>query len=359
MNQQILFTVFEKAKTLEAQGENLIKLHVGQPDQPSPDKVVNRLKKALDQGLTRYVEAAGQPELIKAIAQKHHCQPKNVLVGPGSKWLIHTSLKQLVTPKKPKVIIFEPTYSAYQLMINDLQGQAISIQTSLSQNWQPNVSKLEQKLNAQTAAIILTSPNNPTSTIIKSEILTNIHQLAKKHNIPVLHDWAYFDLSFQPQPLPKLKSNHLHIFSFSKSFAMAGFRLGFTLAPSDLITKLKKQVQRSLTCVPSFIQLSGLTALSDCRNFPKKLVNIYQKRAQLAQDILGKANCNFVSPEAGFYLFVDIKQNAVTFSQKLLKKGVVVVPGTAFGQFPTFIRISLTETDHKLKKGLSIIKQSL
>ena len=359
MNQQILFTVFEKAKALEVQGKNLIKLHVGQPDQSPPALVIKSLKTALDQGLTRYGSAGGQPDLTKFIAQKHHCQPENVLIGSGSKWLIQAALKQLITSQKPKVIVFQPGYSAYQLMIDDLGGQTISINTSLNQDWQPDALKLEKQLTSQTAAIILTSPNNPTSTIIKPEILTNIQKLAKKHKVPVLHDWAYFDLSFQSQSLPKLKPNNIHVFSFSKSFSMTGFRLGFIIASKSFIAGLKKQVQRSLTCVPPFIQKAGLTALIDCQDFPKKLVNIYQKRTQLAQDILGKANCNFVPPEAGFYLFVDIKQNAQQFANQLLKKGVVVVPGTAFGQFPTFIRLSLTESDDKLKQGLQIITQSL
>ena len=147
MNQQILFTIFEKAKALESQGKNLIKFHVGQPDQSPQPLVIKSLKKALDQGLTQYGPAAGQPELIKKIAQKHHCQLGNILIGPGSKWLIWAALNQLITPQKSQVIIFQPNFSAYELMINDFGGQTISISTSLNQNWQPNVPKLEQKLN--------------------------------------------------------------------------------------------------------------------------------------------------------------------------------------------------------------------
>ncbi len=359
MNQQILFTIFEKANQLEARGEKLIKLHIGQPDQFPPSLVIKSTKQALDQGKFRYGQATGEPRLMNFIAKKHHCLQENILIGPGSKWLIWATLNQLITPQKSQVIIFQPNFSAYELMINDFGGQTISISTSLNQNWQPNVPKLEQKLNTKTAAIILTSPNNPTSTIIKPKILADIHQLAKKHQTPVLHDWAYLDLSFQSQTLPKLKSNHVHVFSFSKSFAMTGFRLGFILAQKTFITGLKKQVQRSLTCVPPFIQFAGLTALTNCQNFPKKLRQIYQKRAQLAQNILKQADCNFIPSQAGFYLFIDIKKDAIKFSQKLLKKGVVVVPGTAFGSFPNFIRLSLTESDDKLKQGLTIIKKSL
>lgn len=359
MNPSILFTIFEKAKILEAQGKDLIKLHLGQPDQFTSSLITKSLKSALDQGMTQYGPYTGHPNLIKAIAKKHHCQSASVLVGPGSKWLIHAALKQLITPKKPNVILFNPTFSAYQLMINDLNGQAIPINTNLKQGWLPDVAKLKQKLDPKTAVIILTSPNNPTSTIIKPDILNEIHQLVQKHKIPILHDWAYLDLSFKHQPLPKLKSNHLHIFSFSKGYSMTGFRLGFILAHPNFINSLKKQIQISLTCVPLFIQEAGLTALTQCSKFPKKLSKIYQKRAKLAQNILKKADLDFVFPKAGFYLFIDIKQDAEKFCQKLLKKGVITIPGTAFGPFPNFIRISLTQPNVKLKQGLKIIIKSL
>ncbi len=358
----ILYQIFETVQLKKQSGASMIEFNLGEPDQKPPQSVIKALTKALNQGQYKYGPAAGLPKLRQLLAQKHQVKAENVVIGPGSKFLIYACLKTLLKNKNDEIIISQPIWGTYESMIKNIGlGKIRFLKTNFKNNWQIDVQKLNNLINQRTKIIILCDPNNPTSVRIRPSIKNQVKKIAFKNNIKVIEDLAYEALTFNHQFChPELVSgslqNSIRIFSFSKSYAMTGFRLGYAITNSTLINQIIKFNQITITCVPEFIQQAGVVALIKEINSPQKLVKIYQRRLKLAEKILKPAGIKFVKPEAGFYLFAQLPGiNSEKFSLKLLNQGVAVVPGTAFGPFPEFIRIALTVNEKKLIKGLKLI----
>lgn len=355
----ILYTIFEQVQKKKEQGKQIIGLNVGEPDQKPPLIIAKTISKALKEGRINYGSAAGEISLRKAIAQKHQVEFGNVVIGPGSKFLIYAFLKTILTKKDDEIIMPSPIWGTYESTINNIGlGKIKFLKTDFSNNWQINIKKLTKLINNKTKAIIICNPNNPTSTIINSVIIKKIIALINQSNIKLIFDNAYKGLIFKPQEKLKLTklNNIIQIYSFSKTFAMTGFRLGYAITDKTLINQIIKFNQITITCVPQFIQEAGLMALKKETDFTKKLAKIYYKRALLAGKILNTSGIKFIAPDAGFYIFAKLsKVNGEEFALKLLNRGVAVVPGSTFGLYNDFIRISLTVPEKELIKGLKII----
>lgn len=359
----ILYTIFEQVKKKKEKGELIIELNVGEPDQNPPKKVIESIMQSLNKKRVKYCSAGGESALKKVIAEKHQINPANVIIGPGSKFLIYAFLKAILSKKDDEIIIPVPIWGTYASMINNIGlGKIKFLKTRLRDNWQINPERLKGLINKKTKLIVICNPNNPTSTTLGKEIKDEIIRIAGRNNIKVIMDEAYKGLIFRKQQKENNINlrNIIQIFSFSKGFAMTGFRLGYAIADKNLIKKIVKFNQITITCVPQFIQDAGITALKKESKFSRKLAVIYQQRVKIAGKILNNTGVEFVKPEAGFYIFAKLpKTNAEKFSLKLLSKHVAVVPGTAFGSFPNFIRIALTVTENKLRRGLEIIRHEL
>lgn len=186
---------------------------------------------------------------------------------------------------------------------------------------------------------------------------------AKERNFFCLIDSAYKDLIFNKEDFLDPSFNDLknaaYAFTFSKKFSMTGFRLGFLISSPLITAGIARFNQITITNVPLFVQDSGSQALKKAKGFASKMRQVYKKRVQTVGSILEKYKIEFVKPAAGFYLFPNIKQDSEKFAYKLLDKKVAVVPGTAFGPYKEFIRISLTESDDRLEKGIKILVQEL
>jgi len=355
----ILYEIFEQVKNKKARGDSIIELNIGEPDQMPPSKFLRMAGQFVKQGNIKYGSAVGEIDLKQTIAERHAVEIGNVIIGPGSKFLIFACLKTLLTRKDDEVIVPVPSWGTYTAMINNIGfGKIRYLVNSLKENWQIDLNKLHSLINKKTKVLIICDPSNPTSTKLKKEIKHEIIRIADKNKVKIILDNAYEGLIFAKHKQEKFKKidNFIQIFSFSKTFAMTGFRLGYAIADQKIINEIAKFNQITITCVPPFIQQAGLIALSQESNFTKNLVRIYQQRAILAEKVLKQAGIEFIKPAAGLYIFAKISGiNAEQFCLKLLNKGVAIVPGTAFGPFPEFIRISLTAPEEKLIRGLNIM----
>jgi len=353
----LLYSVFDQVQKKKDQGQTLIELNVGQPDQKPPITLTQSLKKALDQNQLTYISSSGHKDLITILAQKHQTNPQNILIGPGSKFIIYALLKHLIKNQKRQIVIIQPCWPTYPLIIKDLHGKIISINTTLKDSWQPKLKDIKKVLAKKNVALIINNPNNPTSTLINNKLMHQICQIAKKNNTIIIHDHAYKDLTFNPIKTIPLYQNHVHIFSISKNLAAPGLRLGYIIADPKIISNLKSFLQLTITCLPPFIQSAVATTLKSSSStiYANKIRSIYQQRANIAVKILKNSPCSFTPPQAGFYLFLNTHQNGKKLSLQLLKKGIAVIPGTAFGPYPTFIRLSLTQSKEKITKALKTI----
>lgn len=354
MKAQVLYDIFEKVAKIRSEGKDVIKLNVGEPEKPPPKLLFSAINRSLDTGRTTYGPAAGDPKLRELLAKQHEVSKENIIIGPGSKFLIYAVLK-LLSDNKKGVAIPLPAWSAFSLMFKDLYIKKIQyLKTSQENSWQVAPKDLEK---VKTDAIVITNPNNPTSTLFNfKEIL----KACKRNKVLIVKDCAYEALAFDE--IKKVKpdlANTIEIHSFSKKFCMTGFRIGYLIAQEEIVRRITNFMQITISCVPLFIQDAAIELLIKQPSFPRKVAASYSERAQVVGKMLKKAGITFVKPDAGFYIFANLGIPTEKLCLDLIDRGVAIVPGNAFGPFPNYVRISLTEKGERLVKGINLLINSL
>ena len=349
----ILYEFAEKVNKLEANGRKIIKLNLGEQSQPTPKIIIKAGIKSLKAGETGYCSGFGEKYLREKIAEVHQTNPENVVVTTGSKISVY-SLMKILLERGDNVIVPSPHWPAYELIAQNIGAEMRFLKTNFEDKWDVNVQKLESLIDSRTRVIILTNPSNPTSTMISEKNLKEIISLAERKCIYILYDNAYMGLSFKKQENVE-SPNLIKIETFSKGFAMTGWRVGYTICKKEIAEKMLRFNQITTSCVPKFVQRAAFAALENRGKIQKKMTNISKKRAAFASNILKKNNFEFVKPEAGFYVFPNVKVDGLQFAEKLLEKNIAVVPGAAFGDYNNFVRMSLTEELPVLEKVLEEI----
>jgi aspartate aminotransferase len=207
----------------------------------------------------------------------------------------------------------------------------------------------------------LNNPNNPTSKSVKDEVIEEIVQFASEKKIKILSDETYSNISFvKTKNISDLNCEHIVVNSFSKTFAMTGWRIGYVVAEKELVQKMIKLNQISITNVPVFVQQAAIRALEIKERIVEEMKKEYLGRVNLACNILSKSKMKFTRPDAPFYLFPKQDNlDSESFAFDLLDKGVAVTPGTAFGKYKEHFRIALTVPKDKIKFGLKTLCEAL
>ncbi len=347
----MLYEFFEKVAVLEKQGKIQAKLNVGEPDWSAPSTSVREAVKALKQKRDKYASAAGEPELRQKLAELHSCSASNIVVFPGSKFGVFAVLKTL--SPGDEVFVFSPHWTAYEGMCKALGLNVRRIELKLENKWRIDVEQVAVALTDKTKLFILNSPNNPTSCALSEEQERQLIELAKSRGITVLADDAYRDLCFDGRKERRFDKSIAVLNTFSKTFGMTGWRIGYAVVEEELAKKLVSFNQLTVTNVPLFVQAGALTALEQKQKVASKARRLCKKRANTAKKLL-KGVFEFVSPNAGFYLFPRLPQGADTlaFVDRLLDSGVAIVPGQAFGPYERHVRVSLCAEDAVLANSL-------
>jgi aspartate aminotransferase len=356
----MLYEISEKAMKLESQGKKIIKFNIGDPDQSTPREIIDAAYEAMKKGETKYSFAAGEPKLRETLANIYGVSADNVVVTPGSKWAVF-SLMYLLFKNGGNVVIPSPYWTSYELVAKNLGAEVRFLRTELEANWKIDVKKLEELIDQKTRLLMLNNPNNPTSKVIDQKTFQEIIQIADEKKITVLSDEVYSDISFvKTRSILDFSDEHILVNSFSKTFAMTGWRIGYAVVTKELADKLAKLHQITLTNVPVFIQEAALKALELRHEIANKIREDYKRRADLAFKILSRTNLKFTKPDAPFYFFPKYdKLDSERFALSLLDKGVAVTPGTAFGQYRDHFRIALTIPDEEIEPGLKKICEAL
>ena len=355
----MLYEINEKTIRLEREGRKIIKFNLGDPDLQTPMEIIEAAFEAMKKGKTKYASAAGEANLREALAEIHGVDADNIVVTPGSKWAVF-AVMYLLLEKGDNVIIPSPYWTAYKLTAKSLSVDAKLIKTRLESNWEVNVEDLETLIDNKTKLLILNNPNNPTSKVMNGKVVEEIVDVANEKGVRILSDEVYADLSFvKTKSLLEYEGEHIVVNSFSKTFAMSGWRIGYVIADKALTDQIIKLNQITFTNVPVFIQEAALKALELRDQIIKTMRENYRKRAELACKILSDTKLKFTKPEAPFYVFPKFDGlNSEVFALNLLDKGVAVVPGTSFGDYPEHFRISLTAPEDEVKLGLKIIAEA-
>jgi aspartate aminotransferase len=352
----MLYEINEKALKLESEGKKVIRLNIGDPDLETPPEIVEAAYDAMKRGKTKYSSAYGEKSLREKLASIRKVYSDNVIITPGSKFGVF-SVMYMLLKDGGNVVIPAPYWTAYALTAKTLGAETRFVKTELDSNWKIDLETFESSIDKETRMIILNNPKNPTSNVIDPKILDDIVRIADDKGISILSDEVYADISFvKTKSILEYGGDHILVTGFSKTFTMTGWRLGYVIANTELVEKLAKLNQITISNVPVFIQEAALTALELGSAIKEKIKQEYSERAKLACDILSKSKLEFSEPNAPFYVFPRRSGlDSEKFALKLLDDGVAVAPGTAFGDYREHFRISLTASRDDLEVALNKI----
>lgn len=353
--------------------DDAISLGVGEPDFDTPWRVRDEAIYSLEQGRTFYTSNAGLMELKVAIAEyldrKYdlHYDPKGeMMMTVGGSEAIDIGLRAMLDPGD-EVIIPEPSYVSYVPCTILAGGVPKIINLRESDEFRLTAQELEDAITEKTKVLILPYPNNPTGAVMEKEDLLAIADVIKKHDIYVMTDEIYSELTYQMDhvsiaSIPGMKERTVYINGFSKAFAMTGWRLGYACAPKDILSQMLKIHQFAIMCAPTTSQYAGIEAVRHCDREVEDMKMQYNERRIYVLQRLRDMGLSCFEPYGAFYVFPSIRSTGMSsddFATSLLKTmKVAVVPGTAFGECGEgFIRISYAYSMQNLKVALDRIEK--
>ena len=371
-NKQTHLSVFLKAKALEEEGKKIIHLEVGEPDFKPPLSVKTALGEVYDKGYGKYGPAKGITELRKALTEDRGIHTswsgtiteENIMICPGARFAVYLAITTLLNPGD-EMIVIEPAWPAYKDCALNAGIKVRTIKTTLETNWEPSVEQINNTINENTKMIVLNYPNNPTGKILPRKLLDSIIQTAKEHDLYVLSDEIY-EYYFMDGNLPPLQlweyryEKSIITSSFSKSYAMTGYRIGWALAEPSIIEKMSKLQALSLTNVSEPIQYVALKAWINTRtnsSYVADNANLVRSRLEALVKTAKDIGLEFIEPDGAMYLFARTKYknfDATKLSEKLLEHGVAIAPGEGFGDYKEFFRITAID-ETKLMEGMIIL----
>ena len=366
-------SVYARAKDLEAEGHSIIHLELGEPDfHPAPE-VLQAAKNALDAGKDRYCPVQGVPELRQEIAdymartRNLRVRPGNIVLAPGCKIALFFALMALLEPGD-EVLYPDPGFPGYSSITRGFGGVAVPYELGERNRLQPDPEEVARKITSRTKVLITCSPNNPTGTVYTDEVQRALAELAVKHDLLVLSDEIYariiFGGAYQSMlSYPGMAERTFIIDGFSKSFAMTGWRLGYTVAPERFVPALDLLAVNSYTCVAEFTQWAAIEALRDAQGATPRMVREFERRRQqFIADLNRIPGFRCLPPEGAFYAWVNIADTGVTAEElcriMLEEAGVAAIPGAAFGDAGRdFVRFSFASSSTTLKEATERIQK--
>lgn len=339
----------------------------GDPNFGTPGHIIDAAARAAHGGATGYAPGEGLAELRAAIAQKVQdrnkvrASPEQVCVTTGACGGLYTSLMLIVDPGD-EVLIPDPGWSNYAAMAHVLHAKAVWYPAGEDAGWSIDPDGLEAAIGSRTRAILLNTPGNPTGVVETPETLAAVIDIAERHDLWVISDEAYDELVFDGQGTSTAalggSDRVLSIFSFSKSYAMTGWRVGYVVGPQRFIQQLSLHQEPVVSCASTISQHGALAALRGPQDCVSQMVDAYRGRRDVVAAQLDDLGCRYVLPQGSFFMMVDIRPTGLdswTFSHRLLEQEhVAVVPGVAFGPAGEgFIRISLAASVEVLAEGIS------
>jgi aspartate/methionine/tyrosine aminotransferase len=354
----------QKVIEIAKQMDQVINLGGGDPDFDTPKHISNALIKAIKEGKTHYPPTHGLPELRSAIAEYHRKHdvewlPYEVIVTAGSGVSLFVSMTGTVNPGE-EVILLEPYFMAYSNIVEYSGAREIGVALDEEKGYHLNIEALNEKVTNKSKMIVLCNPNNPSGTVFSKQELNGIAEIAIDNDLIVLSDEVYAEFLWDGRKhtsiasLPGMKERTIICSSFSKTFAMTGWRLGYVLANEFIAKKLQKIPLGYRT--NTFVQIAGVEALKGSWSPIEEMIKEFNKRRDFMVPRLNNINkirCH--TPEGAFYLFPsfkDLKIKSEIFCESLLKKKRILArPGTAFGKTGEYhMRIPLIKSIEILEK---------
>ena len=357
---------------IAAEMEDVISLGVGEPDFVTPWTIRESCIYGLEQGRTSYTGNRGLPELLEEIARHKKEQhgldydPKtDVLVTVGVSEALDLALRALLSPGD-EVLIPEPCYVSYKACTTLAGGVAVPVPARIENEFRITAEDLEAHVTPRTRVLLIGYPNNPTGAVMRREHLAELADFAEAHDLLVISDEIYGDLTYGGEPhvsfasLPGMQERTLLLDGFSKAYAMTGWRIGYALGAPEIIAAMTKIHQYTMLCAPITAQLAAVEALKRGEKYRDKMVAEYDMRRGFIYQGLTKLGLSCFEPKGAFYIFPDVSSTGLSsedFAEKLLvSEHVALVPGSAFGDCGKgYVRCSYATSLEKIDEALARI----
>ena len=357
----VVMEVMERAQQLEAKGEHLIHLEVGEPDFPTPSCIQEAMTKALKDGMTGYTHSLGILPLREAIAEHYHTKygtqvsPERILVTAGTSpamWMVFSALLE----QGDEVIVSDPHYACYPNFIRFCGGELACVDVAEEDGFQLRPEAVKARITARTKAILINSPANPTGTLLSRERMAALATMGPL----VLSDEIYHGLVYEGREHSILEfTDRAAVFNgFSKAFAMTGWRLGYIIVPPELIRPLQKMHQNFFISANAFVQAAGVAALREALPDSERMRRSYDERRRFIVPGLRRLGFGVsTEPTGAFYVFANATRysgDSYRFAFELLERAKVCVsPGVAFGtNGEGYLRFSYANSLENLAEAL-------
>lgn len=353
------------------QYDDVIDFTLGDPDVPTPKFICDAAYNAAVDGKTHYAPNAGLPALREAIAKQVSIESgieystNNVAVTVGATEAVYLSFMACINPGD-EVIILAPYWVQYENIVKLLGGNPVIIDT-FKEDFEPDLNVIFNTISNRTKAIVVNSPNNPSGYIYKDSFLKELAEMAISHNILIFDDEAYrslvYDVEYTSIAKYCRKEDIVIINSFSKQFAMTGWRVGYVVADENFINTVVKFQQNIAVCVSTPNQYAAIEAITNTDKYASGIKAVFAKRRDVLTREFNKIEkLKFTTPDGTFYAFIDISATGMdskTFCFSLLEnQHVAVIPGVAFGEsFDNYIRLAFTLTEDKIIEGINRVHE--
>ena len=346
-----------------------LRLELGEPDFATPPNIVEAAARAAARGLTKYSATTGVAELREALAEKVRVRnglsvdARSMLVSAGAVQAIYLSLVGLVDPLS-EILIPDPGWPNYLMMCRLLRARPVGYPLEPEHAYLPALDALEARVTPATRAIVLNSPSNPLGAVFTEERLRAVVEWANDHGLWIISDECYDELTFDRPNLSAArfdtKDSTISVFSFSKTYAMTGWRIGYAAIPEAAVQTLTSAHEAMLSSVAMPTQYAALEAVTGPQDAVVEMRAAYRRRRDLGLAALAAEQIPVFKPEGAFYLWVDVRESGLRsddFARRLLaEEAVAVAPGTAFGAGGAdYIRLSIASSDATILEAIERI----
>ena len=364
--------VKEQAAELRNQGRSIIDLSAGDPDFDTPDHIKEAAREAIAENFTHYTAASGILPLKEAVVEQYNQRYERdygtdeVIISVGAKHALYNIMMVLVQ-EGDEVLIPSPYWVSYPAQVRLAGAKSSYVTTTSESGFSLQASQVEAEISDSTEVLLLNSPNNPTGAIIERDELQRIHQVCLDHGVTLVYDECYGDLIYEDEHVSAAElpqEDVVIVNSVSKTYAMTGWRIGYTLGPPEVIGAMGRLQSHSTSNPCSISQKAAVAALKGPKGPTREMVEqLDRRRKYLLETLKDIGGLKFTYPRGAFYLWLDISElmdpdeNSSDFAQRLLSEvGVATVPGGAFGE-EGYIRLSYAKKMEQLKEGISRLEE--
>lgn len=366
----VVMDLVARAKELEEQGRDIVRLEIGDPDFPTPEVITQAAEAAMAEGATHYTQSLGLPSLREAIRDHYQARygvgvdPADIVVTQGTSPAMLLLFGALLDPGD-EVVMPDPCYPAYPNYVSFLGGVPRLVRVRAENGFRYDPDELAAAIGPRTKAIMVTSPSNPTGAVQSADDLRMLAALAERTGVHIASDEIYHGLTFcgPEHSILEYTDRAFVLNGFSKAYAMTGWRLGYLIAPREFVRPAEKIQQNFFLAANAFVQQAGVAALKHAQGDVTRMRELYDERRRFLVPALRDAGLRIdCEPCGAFYVFADARcwgADSLELSRRILEEaGVACAPGIDFGAGGEgFLRFSYATSLERLREGVTRLKE--